>query len=238
MNTFTIILLFAGFAIVSCSVVTVGLFIWLAKRWKIPLVIFKLVGDKRRPVLDLSKRAKIIVQNGIRKLKIKGTPMLWELKNFKNEHYYLTTAGVPALVLFEFAKDCYTPLAPTLFKKDKEATRKAMSNAPCYTPVGFEMDNLELRELMLKAVDDFDPDFIVRNFARINNQYVGGWQAFMREHGWMLGWLLLFFLALIGMVFFFIKAPEMASACANAATSGAQNAMQALAARVTGAPAG
>jgi hypothetical protein len=189
----------------------------ILRGWTIPVVVFRIVGDKRRPVLDLTKRAKIINQHGVKKLKIRGTPHLWELKNFQAENYYMSVNGKQALVLLEFAKDCYTPIRPTLIKRIFGGEElKELRKLPVLVPVEMELGEGVMNDLLLKAVDDFDPDFIVRNFARIESQYSGGWRQFLKEFGWIIGWILLFTLALVGMVLFFQKAPELAAACAQA----------------------
>lgn len=228
-----------GFGVVLLAI----LFFLYAKSWNIPVVVFKMVGDKRRPVLDLSRRAKVVAQDGVRKLKIRGTPLLWEMRNFKNEHYYLTTLGKPALVLFEFAKDCYTPMRPSLFQKvkfwkDKEERQKLLKDVPVFVPIDMEIEQGTLEGLMLRAIDDFDPDFIVRNFARIDRQYSGNLGAFLKEHGWIIGWLLLMVLIIVGMVLFFQKAPELAAQCARAAVESSNSFLQSFAGKIAGAPAG
>ncbi len=192
--------------------------------WRIPVVIFKLVGDKRRPILDLSRKAKIIIENGVKRLKIRGTPHLWEMRNFKNENYFLDIAGRPSLVLFEFSKDCYTPYRPLLlerwmnrWKKITPDQSEKMEELPVLTQVGVKCDAKMFSQLLLKAVDDFDPDFIVRNFGRIDRQYTGNLSHFLKESGWIIGWLLLFMLALVGGVLFLQKSPEIAAQCTGAA---------------------
>lgn len=229
-----------GFILVGSGVgvVTIALFFFfMVRSWKIPVVNFKLVGDKRRPVLDLTRRAKIVVRNGVKYLKFRGTPDLWEMKNFKNEDYYQTTNGEPALIVFEFAKDCFAPVKPGLFAAIKkilggknEEAETLLREVPVFTPVGFELSETTLNGLLLKAIDDFDPDFILRNFGRIDRQYAGGLRAFLREFGWMIGWLLLFIIALVGIVMFFQKAPELAAACANAASDVGKNIIERAAA--------
>lgn len=194
------------------------IFFLFIRSWKIPVVCFKLVGDKRRPILDLTRRAKLVVRNGVKYLKFRGTPDLWEMKNFKNEDYYQTVNGVPALIVFEFAKDCFAPIKPGMFSRKKGEPSFEERSMPYFTPIHFEMADDTLQGLLLKAIDDFDPDFIIRNFGRIDRQYSGGLRAFLREYGWMIGWLLLFVIALVGIILFFQKAPELAAACANAAT--------------------
>ena len=207
------------------------------RSWKIPIVNFKLVGDKRRPVLDLTRRAKIVYRDGVKHLKIRGTPNLWEMKNFKNQDYYLTVTGQPALVLFEFAKDCFAPVKPSLINKirNKEGgvSQEEMS---IFVPVGFEIANDVLEKLLLKAVDDFDPDFIVRNFARIDRQFTGGMKAFLREFGWMFGWVFLGVIVLVGLIMFFQKSPELAAACAKAAVDTSTNIAQRAAQGIAGGP--
>lgn len=223
------ILMLVGVGIGAVLLTTV--FIIIQKSWNIPVVVFKLVGDKRRPTLDLSRKAKIVVEAGTRKLKIRGTPQFWEMRNFKAENYYQTTMGRPALVLYEFAKDCYTPMRPSLWRRvlGKKSDGKQEVSIPVMVPVDMEFKEEELNELLLRAVDDFDPDFIVRNFSRIDSQYTGGWRAFLKEYGWIIGWLLLFCIVLVGLVLFFQKAPQLAAACAQAAVENSKNFIQKMA---------
>lgn len=217
-----------GFSIVAIAVI----FFFIQRSWNIPVIVFKLVGDRQRPVLDLTRKGKIIVESGVRKLKIRGTPMLWEMRNFKPDNYYTTTMGKAALVLYEFHKDCYTPMRPSLWARllGKKIVDKNEVRVPVFVPVGMDLKNEDIDQLMLKAIDDFDPDFIVRNFSRIDNQYTGGWRAFLKEYGWILGWVLLFVIALVAIILFFQKSPEMAAACANAALENGENLIKRMAA--------
>lgn len=241
-STLQIILLFGlgGFLLVGFMAVV--LFFLYMKSWKIDVIILKYMGDKRRPSLDISRKGKIITRVGVSRLKIRGLPPEFDMKNFRAEHYWSTVRGRKALVLFEFANNLMTPITPQLAtfselspyerqdylrtapivlsqKQTKTGwfAKKEATLTTAMSPVSFDFDPTLYRELLLKAVDDTDMGFIVRNISRIDTQYMAGWRDFLKTHGWIIGWLLLFILAIIGITLFFQKAPDLARACADAA---------------------
>lgn len=105
-----IILLFLGAGVFLVFVLIIVFWLFIRRSWNISVVIFRWKGDKRRPVIDLSKKAKLVNQGGVQYLRIKGIPVEYMFKNFKSENYHTQMNGKSALLLWEFSANMFAPL--------------------------------------------------------------------------------------------------------------------------------
>jgi uncharacterized protein YggT (Ycf19 family) len=194
------------------------IFIMWYVSYNIPVTVLRFVGNKGRPLL-IHTKAKKKAFKGVTRLKIRGYKM--DIRDFKQDNYYPARRGkYGALLLFEFEDGYLTPTLPKkidLSAEEKARLNELLDEVHNLGAGKFQFDHELHADLVLKAVDDVDVDFMIQEYARINDQYPGGWGEFFQKFG---GHLIVAFIAIIMLVMvivFFNKAPELATACANAA---------------------
>lgn len=217
-----ILVIFIGVLFLLLLSFVVFVIVWLS--WKIPVVVLRYAGDKRRPVIVLTK-GKTTSRDGVNRLLVKGYK--WPIRNFKSEYYYPYIKGKKhALLLWEPKPGILTPTLPSLkgleggtLKKVKEVQEwlnQQLQNARLQ-PVDFRFDDVMYKSLLLKAVDDTDIDFMLQHIARVESQYVSGWRDFLSKYGSHMVMVVLSFCLLAGFIVWLEKSPEWAASCANAA---------------------
>lgn len=190
--------------------------------WNIPVVVFRFLGNKGRPMI-LIKKAKKRIINGVPKLFVKGYKL--PIRDFRQEYYYPTVRGAKGgLILWEYEDEKLTPAI--LYNKNEKFTKEQLAAIRAVQEmktVDFEFDPDLFRNLKLKAVDDVDVEFMLQELSRVDRQYQGGWRDFLVQHGHILGWLILGVIILVIVVLGLKAAPDIFAQCANAATEVAKS---------------
>lgn len=205
--------------------VFVLIFAYLKWRWKIPVLIFRYRGGKERPQL-IPTRARFARVMGNGKLIIKG--FKHSFKDFNSKYYYPTPKGNGALLLWEFKPGWVTPIIPKLkglSREDKERVTAVVNMLGEYKQknIKFEFDEQLYNELVLKAVDDINAEWYLRQQERIETQYTSGWRDFLARYS---GHILTGFVVVLlfaGFVVWLKETPEMAGKCIQAGVESAKN---------------
>jgi lipoprotein signal peptidase len=198
--------------------------------YNIPVVIFRYVGNKGRPMFGLAKAKKWTLK-GVTRLKVRGYKMA--IRDFRAENYYpvygMPRAKFGGLVLWEYEDGMLTPNLPKHVELSKEEQARfdaIMIQLQAFQAIPFEFDEKLHEGLKLKAVDDVDIDFMIAEHARIDSQYTGGIWGFLDKYGGMIILLIISVIILVSVVTFFQKAPELAKACADAAVQNSQTLLE------------
>lgn len=226
-----IVIVFLFFLIIAIGV----FFVWLS--WNIPIVILSYFGDKRRPMIKLSKGRKSY-GGGVWRLFVRGYKL--SFRDFKREHYYPTGKGKHgALLLWEFKPGHLTPLVPKL--KDKklntelhDAIQKLVDAG--FLPVDYDHDEKLYQQLLLKAVDDTDMDWMIDESIRTEKQYTVGWRSILAKYANHIVIIMIAALLLAGFIVWLDKAPEMLGQCSSAAVESTRNILDQYAGNIAGRP--
>lgn len=193
---------------------------WLEKKWNIPIIILRFVGNKGRPNVIVSKGHKEN-SRGATRLYVKGYKMA--IKDFRSELYF-PSPGRPhgALILYEVDDALLTPCVPTKEIRDPE-TRKAIDEAISFINerrhVKFSYDEQLYHEIKLKAVDDTDIDWMTDEIVRVKTQYKTGFLNFLQNVAPFIMLAIVCVAIVVGMVLFFKEAPNLAKECLETAFS-------------------
>ena len=207
--------------------VFVGLLIFVAwiiirSLWKIPIVVFRFVGNKSRPTLLLTK-GRVINAFGVNRLVVKKYKT--SFRNFKSEYYYPTLKGAGGLILWEFKPGWLTPITPRLkglTPEEKERLTGLAQEIAESKAGGFEFDESLYKELLLKAVDDTDSEWYLRQQQRIATQYTTGWRDFLSKYGGHMLTALIVVMLFVGFVVWLKEAPNQAGQCIAAGVEAAK----------------
>lgn len=104
--------------VVEHILVMLGLLIyfWWKSRYKIPVVILRFVGDKRRPMILIRYARRVGSQDGTGKLVIRKYKR--QVRDFNAQYYYpAEKSPLGGLVLWEFKRGWLTPAVPEMTKK-------------------------------------------------------------------------------------------------------------------------
>jgi len=163
------------------ALVTVAIILIMRNRWKIPVIVLRYTGDKRRPVVIITKARR---ESG--GLRIKGYKIA--VRNYDSENYYPSAKGtLGALILWEFKRGWLTPSIPkkTLMKLSEEQ-RAQIETALAYleekSVVKFEFNEEMYAHLMLESIDDVDAEYFLTQLQRQAMQYTGGLKDFLMKH--------------------------------------------------------
>lgn len=200
------------------------------KYWNIPVVILKFTGDKRRPTIALTKGRKQYTL-GRNRLWVRGYRL--PLRDFQSENYFPALGSKEGgLVLWEFKKGWLTPVRPSLKGLSKEEQEKVLALDKQFQElrekfqgvrsVDFEYGEEVYRQLVLKAIDDIDVEWFLRQQERIDAQYTGGWREFLQKYGGHLIIALVAVCLLVGFIVWLKEAPSQANACIQAGVEAAK----------------
>lgn len=223
---------------VAALVVTAIVF-YLKFRWKIPVVILRYTGDKRRPTMIVTKARN--VGNG--RLLVKGYKLA--VRNFKSENYYPSVRGAHgALLVWEFKRGWLTPVIPkkVLMKMsddDRDAIETALSFLEQKSMVRFDFSEEMYAKLMTNAVDDVDAEFFLRQLERQGQQYVGGLRDFLMKHGGAIAMVIIAAIILTGYIIYLDKVPSISEQCIAGGVEAAKNTyLRNIASNISGVPLG
>lgn len=193
---------------------------WLEKKWNIPIIILRFVGNKGRPNIIIRKARKENERGSV-KLFVQGYKMA--VKDFRSEHYY-PSPGKPygALILYEIEDGLLTPCIPKKEAKNPEM-RKAIDDAIGFIneqrSVKFEYSDELYNDIKLKAVDDTDIDWMIDEIVRVKTQYKTGLLNFLQNVAPYIMLAIVCIGIIVGMVLFFKEAPNLAKECLDASFS-------------------
>lgn len=198
-------------------------FIFYPRRWPIPVVILRFLGDKRRPQVLLT-RGRRDMRTNVARLFVKGYK--YSIRDFKSEYYYPAQKGKQgSLVLWEFRRGWLTPcvpstkeLAPEVLVDVEEKLRELSSKSV----VDFEFDPKMYKELCLNAIDDTDNEWFLQQQTRIAQQYQGGWREFMSKYGGHMALLGIGVLVFAGFVVYLDQVPSITGQCIDAGVTAAK----------------
>ena len=217
------------------------------KYWNIPVVIMKFTGDKRRPTMAFT-RARKQYTLGRNRLWVKGYRL--PLRDFKSENYFPALGSKEGgLVLWEFKKGWLTPVKPSLKGLPAEERERVIALDKKFQEIREEFQgvrsadfeyNEELYEnLVLKAIDDIDVEWFLRQQERIDAQYTGGWREFLQKYGGHLIIGLVAVCMLVGWIVWLKEAPSQSGQCIQAGVEAAKATyLSNLAAQAGGVPPG
>lgn len=199
-------------------VVVAGILFLLIRQWKIPVVVLKFQGDKRRPSLFFTKGRKN-VKAGMTRLYVKGYK--FPVRDFNSENYYPSVKGkLGALILFEPKPGILTPLLPYRDSKNyPESVVSAFANLEKelklhnLVDVSFDFDQKIYDSILLKIIDDTDIDFLLQEYVRVDSQYTTGWQEFLSKYGGHMALVFIGILMFAGFVLWLQKSPDLAAQC-------------------------
>jgi hypothetical protein len=210
-----------------------ALFMIYLLSWNIPVVILRMVGNKGRPLLIITKGKKRS-SGGVFRLFVKGYSK--PIRDFKAENYYPSVKGkYGGLILWEFEDGYLTPCLPKRFEKkltpeERVYVEKANEILNKFNMVGFSFDKALHDGLLLKAIDDVDIEFMIEEEFRLASQYTGGLREFLAKYAGHILVVLIGCFLLIGFIVWLDKAPEMMAQCAGAAKSAVMDSLQGAAA--------
>jgi len=238
-----------AFVIITASIVMGAPAFYIIYRimYNIPIVILRFQGDKRRPMI-LFTRARKSLLGGVVKLYVRG--YRYPVRDFQSQYYYPSKKGkFGALILWEPKPGFLTPSIPTLQKHKKNLPKElheahaqlvAYAKQNSVKPVDFRFDEELHKDLLLRAVDDTDIDFMLQEIKRTDSQYMSGWREFMSKYG---GHAVVALIAIIGLVGFVIgldKLPNLVGQCIQAGieagNEAGKNILQRAAENVGGTP--
>lgn len=192
--------------------------------WNIDVAILRFVGDKRRPTLIIKKARKRRVGATV-SLFVRGYKQ--PVKDFRAEYFYPSAKGqFGGLVLFEFKTGWLTPCVPEYRKLSPEMKaivkefREKMNGAGV---VNFEFDEEMYKTLSVKAIDDVDAEWNLRQQQRIDAQYAGGWRDFLYKYAGHIAIVLIALILLIGFIIYLKEVPSMTGQCMQAGVEAAKN---------------
>jgi hypothetical protein len=221
MNANDIVILFIWEHLIALVVTAIVIF--LKFRWKIPVVILRYTGDKRRPTMIVTKARN--AGNG--RLIVKGYKL--PVRNFKSENYYPSAKGAHgALLVWEFKRGWLTPIIPKkvlmkLSEDDRVAIENALNFLQQKSMVKFEFNEELYAKLMVEAIDDVDAEFFLRQLERQGQQYTGGLRDFLMKHGGAIAIVIVSFVILTGYIIYLDKVPSLSGQCIEAGVSAAKS---------------
>lgn len=160
-------------------------------------------------------------RGGVPRLFVKGYPI--PVRDFKANNYYPTPKGrYGGLILWEFEDGYLTPALPKkvasyLSDEQKEALEAANEILKNNAVVSFSYDPTTHFNLVLKAVDDVDIEFMIEEIARVHEQYTGGLREFLAKYAGHILVILIAVFLLIGFIVWLDKSPDFAAQCAASA---------------------
>lgn len=208
------------------ALVAVAAWLLLRSRWKIPVVILRYMGDKRRPTLLVTK-ARRTVWKGVKQLHIKGFKLPY--RDFKSENYYPGQKGAQgALLLFEFQRGWLSPAIPkktwdAMTDEQRGKLEEVFDYLENRATVKFEFNDDMFAHLKLQAIDDVDADYFLQQIERQADQYTGGLRDFLMKHGSSLALVVVAAIILVGYIVYLDKVPSISSQCISAGIDAAQN---------------
>lgn len=227
---------------------TITVWILLKMSWNIDVAILRFVGDKRRPTLVIKKARKRKVGASV-SLFVKGYKN--PIKDFKAEYFYPSAKGqFGGLVLFEFKTGWLTPCVPESrrLNDDLKARIKSFRSELNSTGVvNFEFDEEMYKTLTIRAIDDTDAEWNLRQQQRIEAQYQGGWRDFLYKYAGHIAIVIVALLLLVGFIIYMKEVPSLSGQCIGAGVDAAKatylqefakNAVTGAGSGVAGAPAG
>lgn len=226
------------------ALLIIAIVVLLRRRWNIPVVILRFTGDKRRPMLLITKarREGIGWKSGLHRLIIKGFTM--SMRDFHNNNYYPSVKNSRgALLLWEFKSGWLTPVIPkTMLKHIGEEDKRKLDQALQYfetkSTVKFDFNEDLYKSLMLEAIDDVDTEFFLREQQRQEAQYTGGIKDFLMKHGGAIAIVMVAAIILVGYIVYLDKVPSVAQQCITAGVDAAKSTYLQRFANISGVPLG
>jgi len=190
------------------------LVIFVLLSWNIPVTILRFTGDKHRPMV-IHKKAKKRIIRGVPHLQVRGYK--GTIRDFKSDYYWPAAKGkYGALVLWEFEDGWLTPTIPrkgAVTPENKKRYRESYDTLKELCKVTFDYDPETHHALKLKVVDDVDMEFLVEQLARQDQQYTGGFWAFMEKYGSQVTVMVIVICLLTGFIIYLKQAPDLSAQC-------------------------
>lgn len=203
---------------------TMGIWLFLKLSWNIDVAILRFVGDKRRPTLIIKKGRKKKTGASV-SLFVKGYKN--PIKDFKAEYFYPSSKGqFGGLVLFEFKTGWLTPCVPEAKKipdELKARIKEFRSELNAAGVVNFEFDESMYKTLTIKAIDDTDAEWNLRQQQRIDAQYQGGWRDFLYKYAGHIAIVIVALLLLVGFIVYMKEVPSLTGQCMSAGVEAAKS---------------